>query len=162
LALLVRRLVPEDHALLRDLRLRSLADSPMAFGSTYEAEEGLLERDWARRLDPDGYPHFAGFVDDVPVGMVAVGHDPAKPDVAYVLGMWVDPAARGTGAVDALITEALRCAAEQGRPSTTLHVTEGNVRAERAYERHGFRRTGTTYTRDRDGLQEIEMERPAD
>lgn len=157
----MRRLGPEDHALLRDLRLRSLADSPEAFGSTHEAEAGLTERDWARRLEPGGYPHFACLVDDVPVGMVAVGHDPANPTVAYILGMWVDPAARGTGAVDALIVEALRSAEDQGCTSTTLHVTEGNDRAERAYQRHGFTRTGSRYVRDRDGRYEIEMERIA-
>lgn len=41
-----------------------------------------------------------------------------------------------------------------------LHVTEGNDRAETLYANQGFARTGRSFVRDRDGLAEIEMERP--
>ena len=40
-----------------------------------------------------------------------------------------------------------------------LHVTEGNARAERVYDRNGFSRTGTMIVRDHDGVVEVEIQR---
>jgi ribosomal protein S18 acetylase RimI-like enzyme len=42
-----------------------------------------------------------------------------------------------------------------------LLVVEDNIRARRLYERHGFRVTGVTRVRQRDGAIELEMERAA-
>lgn len=130
------------------------------FGSTYEREVAFSERDWSHRLRPDGNPHFVcNARDGEPIGLVAVGRDEADPRVAYVLGMWVAEAARGTGAADALVAEVVRWATIEGCVVARLHVTEGNARAERMYERNDFHRTGGSLVRDRDGLTEIEMER---
>ena len=93
----MRRLDPSEHALLRTLRLRALADTPSAFGSTYERELAFTDDEWRRRLHPDANPHFVcGDLDAEPVGIVAVGIDRTEVDgpVAHVWGMWVDPAAR--------------------------------------------------------------------
>jgi ribosomal protein S18 acetylase RimI-like enzyme len=155
----IRRLLPEDRELYRDLRLRAMADAPTAFGSTYEREAGLTDQEWAQRLAPEGFPAFVCTVDDVAVGLVGYGPSVDDPSIAYLFSMWVDPAARGTGAADALVAEVLRHSAGQGCTVVRLHVTEGNDRAERLSERHGFGRTGESYVRDRDGMREIEMER---
>jgi ribosomal protein S18 acetylase RimI-like enzyme len=40
-----------------------------------------------------------------------------------------------------------------------LDVIEGNDRARRLYERHGFRATGHITVRARDGAREVQMER---
>jgi ribosomal protein S18 acetylase RimI-like enzyme len=72
--------------------------------------------------------------------------------------MWVDPAARGTGAADALVSALLSWSESQGIGTVRLHVVEGNARAERLYLRHGFRRTGATVT-SADGRLEAQMER---
>ena len=147
---------------MRTLRLRALADTPSAFGSTYEREVAFTEADWQRRLQPEANPHFVcGRPDAEPVGIVAVGVDRTEPDdrVAHVWGMWVDGSARGTGVADALLETAIEWATSNGFMVARLQVTEGNVRAERMYERLGFRRTGATLTRPHDGLVEIEFER---
>ena len=161
--LLVRRLDPSEYVLLRTLRLRALADTPSAFGSTYERELAFTDEEWRRRLHPDANPHYVcGEPDAEPLGIVAVGIDrtEANAHVARVWGMWVDPAARGTGAADALIETAMAWATNNEFTVARLQVTEGNVRAERMYERLGFRRTGASVTRAHDGLVEIELERP--
>jgi ribosomal protein S18 acetylase RimI-like enzyme len=151
---------PDDHRVLRTLRLRSLSDAPYAFGSTVEREEAFTTDEWVHRLRPEGFPHFVGETEDgTPSGMVALGRDAVDPDVAWLLGMWVDPAARGTGLADELIDIVIRTAAADGRASLRLHVADGNARAERVYARHSFTRTGRSIVRSRDDHVELEMER---
>jgi GNAT superfamily N-acetyltransferase len=164
----VRRLRPEDHLLLRTLRLRCLREEPTAFGSTYEREVSFDDDVWTHRLRPGGNPHWvfeaphgspAGSPAGSPMGIVAGARDEAEPHVADVLGMWVDPAARGSGVADALIAQVIAWAEDERLTMLRLHATEGNVRAEGAYRRHGFARTGRTFLRERDGLTEFEMAR---
>jgi ribosomal protein S18 acetylase RimI-like enzyme len=128
----VRRLGPDDWATLRDIRLRALAESPDAFGSTLEREQAFTEEDWRRRAS----------------GPVVVVHDPRpvamggtfdREGVLHVWGMWTDPAHRRRGharrVLDALIP------ADRG---ARLDVNLANPDARAVYERYGFAGTGET------------------
>ena len=66
----VREVGGEDWPTWREMRLRALADSPSAFGSTYTREVAFTEQDWRRRLAGDGV---CVLVEDdgLPVGMGA-------------------------------------------------------------------------------------------
>jgi RimJ/RimL family protein N-acetyltransferase len=152
-----------DSEMLRELRLRALLDEPSAFGSTYERERDFTPDVWPQRLGTPGNAHFVcESADGRPVGMVAVVRDESDANRAYVVGMWVDPVARGRGAADVLLGAAIGWASQEHVVALRLHVTEGNERAERVYLRHGFVRTGDCFARDRDGLVEIEMQRTND
>jgi ribosomal protein S18 acetylase RimI-like enzyme len=159
----VRRLEPDGHALLRAIRLRALSLEPHAFGSTFDRENAFSEELWRYRLRRDGNPHFVCCDESgEPVGLVASALDDDNHRIAELIGMWVDPQARGTGVADVLIAEVVRWAEAEGFTAVRLHVTEGNARAERVYQRNGFERTGQTFVRGRDGFPEIEMERLLD
>jgi GNAT superfamily N-acetyltransferase len=136
----VRRVGPEDWAVLRDLRLRALSDAPSAFASTYETERLLTDDQWRERLTRAGRVSLIAFVGDQPVGIA--GGFVADAGYAEVVSMWVVPAARGRGVGDALVAEALRWAGEQNVPEARLWVTRRNDVAERLYVRHGFERNG--------------------
>jgi GNAT superfamily N-acetyltransferase len=126
----LRRLGPDDWADFRDIRLRSLADSPDAFASTLEREQGFTEGDWRDRLTGPVYvvedPH--------PVAIGGIFDNAGTP---HVWGMWTDPEHRGRGharvILDALIA-----------PGTLaqLDVNTRNVGARTAYEHYGFVGTG--------------------
>jgi GNAT superfamily N-acetyltransferase len=159
----VRRAVSGDELTLRALRLEALSESPAAFGSTYEREVARTPSDWQRWLSPG-----ATFIlddDDRPVGpagpggLVAGVHDQHDRTVVHLMAMWVHPALRATRAADALVASVLAWAVEQGAREVRLQVVKGNDRAERCYQRNGFRRTGRETVREERGIIEIEMAR---
>jgi len=126
----LRALAPDDWETFRDIRLRSLADSPDAFGSTWERERAFTEAEWRRRL---GVPVYV--VEDP--RPVAIGGTFDQEGVPHVWGMWTDPAHRGRGhawrILDALIPP--------GTPAQ-LDVNVTNDGARTAYQRYGFVGTG--------------------
>jgi predicted GNAT family acetyltransferase len=126
----LRRLGPDDWEDFRDIRLRGLADSPDAFGSTLEREAQFGEAEWRRRLTGPVY-----VVDDPrPVAVGGIFDNAGTP---HVWGMWTDPAHRGRGhaltILDALIPP--------GTPAQ-LHVNVDNGGARTTYEHYGFVGTG--------------------
>jgi GNAT superfamily N-acetyltransferase len=136
----IRRAGPEDWAVLRELRLNALSESPSAFGSTYESERMLTDAEWRERLTRQGRVSLIAFLGDLPVGIA--GGFVEDAGYAHVVSMWVLPAARGRGVGDALVDEVLRWARQQGVSEARLWVTRGNEVAERLYARHGFDRNG--------------------
>lgn len=136
----VRLLDVKDWRLYRSLRLTALTDAPEAFGSTLDRETAFTGQVWRQRLAARNT--FAAEIDGRPCGLVAV--IPAGQEAAELVGMWVGPDARGSGAGDLLVRAVLAWADERGLPEVRLWVAEGNHRAERLYARNGFRRTGAT------------------
>lgn len=95
LSVFARRAVAGDEALLRELRLQALADSPAAFGSTYERELARQPEDWQRWISPG-----ATFILEAagqPRGIVAAVRDAESEGVVQLMAMWVHPEARGSG-----------------------------------------------------------------
>jgi ribosomal protein S18 acetylase RimI-like enzyme len=155
--MIVRRAASGDEPILRALRLQALSDSPAAFGSTYDRELARTPADWQRWLAPG-----ATFIVDAagePKGLVAGMYDAADPEVVHLMSMWVHPGLRGAGAADALVAAVLAWARESSARVMRLAVIQSNDRARRCYERNGFRATGKQSVRERDGANEIEMER---
>jgi ribosomal protein S18 acetylase RimI-like enzyme len=133
----VRRLGPDDALVLREIRLRALADTPENFGSLVAVEAAKPEADWRNWLGERAW--FAGFDGEAAVALVCGW--PAEPEW-LLFSMWVAPEARGKG-LAALLAGEVRAAAEAaGAQSVGLHVFEDNHRARRIYERLGYAATG--------------------
>ena len=133
----VRRLTSADWELLRNVRLAALADTPYAFGSTYEAEVGRAQEWWAGSA-----AQLAWFTADAgsgtPVGLVA-GVPPAeRTGACEVVSMWVAPPWRGKGVADTLLDAVERWARAGASASLVLRVSNRNERARRFYTRKGF------------------------
>ena len=116
---------------------------------TTTAEERAAEPDsfWVKRIaDPTGLSAaFGAFEEQELIGTVALEFS-AKPKTrhkALVIGMYVAPAARGTGAGRALLAAVVEGAkAKEGVLLLTLSVTEGNEPAINLYRTAGFRAFG--------------------
>ncbi|WP_439607000.1 GNAT family N-acetyltransferase [Hydrogenophaga sp.] len=144
----VALLQPSDAPRYRLLMLEAYELATDAFTSTAEERVAEPESFWVRRIaDPSGMSMaFGAFAGQELVGTVALEFS-AKPKTrhkAHVIGMYVVPRARGTGAGRALIEACIRYASgKEGILVLNLTVTEGNAPAVGLYQSAGFVAFGT-------------------
>jgi GNAT superfamily N-acetyltransferase len=139
----IRPLGPEDWPVVRDVRLRSLADAPFAFTSSYERESAFDAATWRNRAATG---HWFVAMEDGQVVGVAGGVDGWSGDPARreLVGMWVAPTSRGGGSARSLLAAVAGWARSEGASMLTLGVRQGNDAARAAYLAMGFRPTGET------------------
>ena len=111
---------------------------------------------WENMLRPDGNPFFVYEIDGEICGL-AGGFIPDHNEELHLVSMWIDPSHRGRGISDSLVSHIVDWALSRNASRLILECTEGNRHAEELYVRHGFRRTGMSSTRERDGATEFEM-----
>jgi GNAT superfamily N-acetyltransferase len=143
----VRRLGPDDWKVSRDVRLTALGEAPYAFMSTLAREQAFDEDLWRGRLSSPPAATFLAWVNGEPAGTATGKID--DPDDEFtvagswqLVGMWVDPRARGTGVAALLVETVAGHARDHGAAAMTLWVTEVNARARAFYRRMGFTPTG--------------------
>jgi GNAT superfamily N-acetyltransferase len=146
--LTIRRSGRDDWRDLRTIRLEALADTPSAYGSTYE--ENLTWSDAQWKQSSSNRLYYLAFRDDVIVGMVSGGFNDAHPGTRWLYGMYVTASERGTGTAVRLVASVCDWATGNGADQLYLHVTSSVVRARAFYTKIGFRPTGETFTMDRD------------
>ena len=142
----LRRVRASEWQKLKDVRLRALADTPDAYGTTYAEDAAQPDEHWQERARDGEIGHSM-------VNMVAVEDDRFVARVgsffegltAYIVSVWTDPAVRGQGLSTQLTSMAMDWARSRGARRLELEVTEGNDVAYRVYERLGFRETGVLH-----------------
>jgi ribosomal protein S18 acetylase RimI-like enzyme len=132
----VRVLPADEWRTWREIRLRSLAESPDAFGSTLAREQRFTEDDWRQRV---GGLAVLATVDGVPAALG--GGFRVRDGWMQVVAMWTDPAYRRRGLAARILDVVVAAARAEGR-RLVLDVAEGNPAARTAYERYGFVATG--------------------
>jgi ribosomal protein S18 acetylase RimI-like enzyme len=130
----IRRVDTEDWEKLRDVRLRALATDPGAFLETHAEASAFSREHWRQRATPSE-SQAAFLLEDA--GMVGcfVADDPR---VVFLVGMWVAPERRGTGAARELVDHVLEWARAHNAERVALSVEGDNDRAARLYEKCGF------------------------
>jgi ribosomal protein S18 acetylase RimI-like enzyme len=133
----LRRLLPEDAALYREIRLEGLTNDPDAFASTIELERGHPLDWYADRLAAS---HVVGAFDGEQLIGIAGFYVQAGPKHAHkgmLWGMYVRPAYRGAG-VGRMLVEAIIAHARRHVELLQLFVVSDNMPARRLYARLGF------------------------
>jgi RimJ/RimL family protein N-acetyltransferase len=170
----LHRPTEDDWRAIRDLRLRAVTDTPIAFLETREQALAVDEDGWRQRarrnvaedstqvvaVDPGGrwVGSMISFITDGSPSYIA--NPRPGPRRANLVGVFVDPDWRGeAGVTDALLGEIARWAADdKGLRELYLHVNEENPRALRSYEKRGFVRTGNVDAiPEQPGDREVEM-----
>jgi RimJ/RimL family protein N-acetyltransferase len=133
----IRPFRPDEAALYREIRLEGLRMHPEAFGSAFEQEEARPLDFFRERLETNVI--FAGFLGEEPLGtagfMVQAGVKRAHKGMLW--GMYVRPAARGTGLARLLVETVLAHARERVELIELSVVAENRV-AYRLYASLGF------------------------
>jgi RimJ/RimL family protein N-acetyltransferase len=134
----IRPLVEADVEAYRALRLAGLRDHPHAFGADADEEAAWPIGDWLARLQHGST--FGAFVGDTLVGTAALVIEPGRKHRhrGLLVGMYVAPAARGTGAGRALV-EAVMSKARGQMEEVRLSVAIANAPAIALYLACGFR-----------------------
>jgi ribosomal protein S18 acetylase RimI-like enzyme len=144
--LAIRRFAPHEWPAYREIRLRSLADSPDAFGSTLAAEQAYSPDIWERRLEKSAVSGIdcplAAELDGRLVGLIWAKVDSVDTSLVNLFQMWVAPEARGRGVAAALLRAALQWARDRDARAVGLGVACDNAAAVRLYARAGFCDTG--------------------
>jgi ribosomal protein S18 acetylase RimI-like enzyme len=161
----VRRVVPQDWQAWKAIRLEALEDTPIGFLELLADAQQRADAQWQERTSAAavGGTHglWLAWQDDRPVGCAGgVRYEPGDSVVVY--GVYVSPAARGAGVLDALLDQlAAWGRGLDGVSRLRLEVHEDNARARAAYRRRGFVETGASAPYPPDPTRrELEMVRP--
>ncbi|MBD7957850.1 GNAT family N-acetyltransferase [Microbacterium sp. Sa4CUA7] len=158
----VRRVRADEWRRVRRLRIEAVSDpdAGIAFLSTPEQERARDDAFWQQRAaDAASGDTAAQFVAESADGWVGTATVLVRPSGAAdhtgrtvwttradVVGVYVRPDHRGSGAVDGLLDAAAHRAASLGLRRLTLDVHADNTRAQAAYRRAGFVPTGERFT----------------
>ncbi len=137
----IRRLAEADLQAYRAIRLQSLLEEPIAFGSSYEQESIKPLQYFADHLAPDSDRILLGaFQSETLMGIVGVTYESSIKEQhrAFLRSMFVRADHRGKGIGQGLLTEAIAIASTAGIRQITLGVTASNAAALSLYQRHGF------------------------
>ncbi|WP_375775279.1 GNAT family N-acetyltransferase [Bradyrhizobium sp. ma5] len=137
-AIEIRRLLPADAALYRDIRLEALSLSPEAFGSAYETESVHPVGWFAERL-AHGAVILGAFRGGELAGIVGfiAAEGPKRQHKGALVSMYVRQQARRAG-VGRLLVDAALALAAQSVELVQLVVVKGNEPACELYRRAGF------------------------
>lgn len=131
----IRRIAPDDGLTLRDLRLRSIADAPNAFGQPLEEARGRPEKEWHRSARQyshgDNRTWLLAELDGNAIGLVQ-GRK-RRPSTLLLFSMWVDPKVRRLGVGRALIEALESWGRDWDATETILWVYGANDEAIRFY-----------------------------
>ena len=140
-AFTTRRLTAADLAAYRTVRNEGLTNDSGSFRISVADDDAQGEAVWKKRLDED----YVVAVEDggriLGIGGFSRMSGTKADHKGLIWGMYVRPAARGTGAADHIMTTLLAHAATTVW-QVQLTVVAANRRAVRFYERHGFESYG--------------------
>ena len=140
--LTVRRIEKGESRLYKKLRLKSLENSPGAFGSTYSSALKRSPESWVEQADGGSHGHdraiFFAFINDHAVGLAAIYRLETPVDVGELMQVWITPVVRRQGIAKTLLDTVLQWASENGYRAVTAGIMAGNEGAMTFYQNYGF------------------------
>lgn len=144
--IVVRPIEAHEWELLREIRLRALAEATDAFITTHDEAAAYPDDVWRERAEVGSLGKaqltVLAFRNGVPVGMaVGLWRDRNGHPVVPVVGVFVAEEARRLGVGRALMTSIEAWAFGRGAGALSLWVVDDNHGARALYESLGFRET---------------------
>lgn len=132
----IRLTQAKDWMLLKHVRLAALLDTPTAFAVSYQTAASYSDEQWQVRASSATTEFWLAICDDKPMGMV--GAVLSSANRYSLIGMWVEPAARGSGVATQLVAAVKSRALEKGHDRVFLEVSSVSIRALNFYLKQGF------------------------
>src|SRR5690242_16394934 len=107
----VRALGEDEWEQYRAVRLSALEESPDAFAATLAEEQEFDEALWRTRMRRS--QRLIAERDGQAVGVASLGQQSESDRVAELFGLWVSPAARGSGVATQLVQAGADAARDQ-------------------------------------------------
>ena len=141
-SLMIRTFSPHEWETYKDLRLRSLSDTPDAFGRTLAEEQERPDAEWSNRLEMGVNSNLdlplVAEEDGIPIGLAWGRIEKSKLEVANLYQMWVAPSHRCYGIGQSLLDTVIEWARSRNANYLDLGVTISENPAMRLYRRTGF------------------------
>ena len=140
----IRRITEHDGPALRDLRLRSIADSPAAFGQPLAEASARPDVEWLRSARQSAHGDHRTWLIAEGSGQTLglVQGRKRRPATLLLFSMWVDPSARRLGVGRMLIDALEAWASGWDAVETILWVMANNRAAIEFYRDLGFEPLG--------------------
>jgi GNAT superfamily N-acetyltransferase len=135
----VRALTSDEWAVLRDVRLAALSESPGSFLSTHEQESGYDEARWKAEFSRGRW--YVAVEGHQTVGVIGATHTENSTGF-FIECLWVAPAHRFSGVGSGLLAETFDWLWNAEASPVQLWVLDGADYARRFYEKRGFASTG--------------------
>lgn len=132
----IRLIQTQDWKLLKHVRLAALRDAPTAFDVSYQTAADYTDQQWQSRASSATTAFWLAFEQDRPVGMIGATVNSANR--FNLIGMWIEPAARGSGVATQLVEAVKARALANGFDRVFLDVSPDNARAANFYLKQGF------------------------
>ncbi|MDO9618021.1 MAG: GNAT family N-acetyltransferase [Pseudomonas sp.] len=132
----IRSTETKDWMLLKQVRLAALLDTPTAFAVSYQTAAAYSDEQWKERASSAGTEFWLAFEQGRPVAMV--GATVSSAQRFSLIGMWVEPAARGSGVATQLVDVVKSRARKKGFDRVYLEVSTDSARASNFYLKQGF------------------------
>jgi len=133
----IRRLLPSDARIYREIRLEALANNPEAFGSSFESEAAEPVAWFENRLSDSEVFGAVREFELLGVAGFYLHQGPKRAHKATLWGMYVRPQARNM-ALGRRLAEAVIDAARRQAELIQLSVVSDNLAAKRLYASVGF------------------------
>ena len=137
----IRVLQLEEWSILREMRLRTLTQSPQAFGGNLALESEWTPQQWQDQLKK--FDYVVANISEENVGGLSIEIlDGDFGATCWIGSCWVDEAFRGQGVLRSIISYVDSRAVEKNWQIQGLGVWVDNLSAIAAYEKLGFVATG--------------------
>lgn len=136
----ILKLSSNEAMRFKAIRLRSLLESPDAFGTKFETANNWNDENWISQVQK--MHTFIATIDGPDVGVVRLVKDENNSEIAWIISMWIAPEARGKKVGSKLLQFVIEFAKKERFKSLKLDVVDSNQAAILLYERYGFSKNG--------------------
>lgn len=135
----IRPTTEADWETLKAVRLAALLDAPTAFGVSHASAAAYTDAQWQERASGrNGTEFLLAFDAETGNAIGMAARAVSAQQECNLIGMWVQPAYRGTPAAAALVQAVQAGAVADGHKRVVLDVSPDNARASAFYRKLGF------------------------